>query len=390
MNKALLTIVIVAAALALAGCEQFSTSYQRIDAGEFRLLNFIYEPADVAPGDTLLLTAVFAGRDVGDLDDHIDWWLSFDVLVDLFGRTTVVDSMRFEAARVERTTAHFSDNTQTVAFRIPIPANIVRTTPSIPHRWVSMLPQYMQDSFPPELANMDKGQMAEMIEMAADMGIPLDPSILQLFTVPIRIMAKMSGPGGRPHTIISNHTVRYNRRFHSAGMPINNNPVVDSVVVYKVMGRDLITFDSKTETAADSFVLYRANGPAVEDAVIEVANGFSYFIEAHTAGSVDSTTTMFGARVAERHYAYWQFALDKDEIAGVKPADYMDFGSIMGTQWSLWPPRDKRIKKFTFWVTVTDEVLNERLRPEGSTLVEMSGRFEYATDSGKYTLRPVR
>jgi len=62
MKHVLSTAIITAAIFLTAGCEQFSTTYQRIDASEFRLLDFIYEPADIAPGDTLTLTAVFAGN----------------------------------------------------------------------------------------------------------------------------------------------------------------------------------------------------------------------------------------------------------------------------------------------------------------------------------------
>jgi hypothetical protein len=393
MKKILAAIIFAAAALILAGCEQFSTSYQRIDAAEFRLLDFIYEPADVAPGDTLTLTAVFAGKRIDDIDGYIDWWISFDVLTDLFGRTTVVDSMRFSAANAVRVPAHFSDNTQTVAFRIPIPANIVRTSPSIPERWTAMLPQYMQDSLPPALLAMTKNDMVDIIESAIESAAEMDPVTLQLFTVPIRVMAKIKdGPGGRPHTIISNHSVRYNRRFHSAGRwetPINRNPEIDSIVVYRVRGRNLTSFNSETEKPDSAIKLYDPHNPAA-DPVIEIIDGFSYFIEAHSSGSLDYTTTMFGNRAAEKHYSHWQFAHDPNEIAGIHHSNYMAFSSILGGQWSLIPPKDKRITKFTFWVTVTDEVINERLRPMGSTLTELSGRFEYRTPEGTNTLKPAR
>ena len=39
----------------LIGCAEFPTAYSRIEPEKVRLLDFIYEPAEAAPGDTVLL-----------------------------------------------------------------------------------------------------------------------------------------------------------------------------------------------------------------------------------------------------------------------------------------------------------------------------------------------
>jgi hypothetical protein len=377
--KKLLSIIIPAAALILAGCEPFTTSYQRIEDTELRLLDFIYEPADVSPGDTLTLTAVFAGN-TGLMDNHIKWWISFDVITDLLGRTTVADSVRLEPVASSKDTI-FSPKTRAISFRIPIPEDIVITSPSIPERWVEILPPNIQSAIPPNLAQMTKKELVDLIVHMinfASADTPIDPMILQLFTIPIRVMAQIDAPGRLPHRIISDHSVRYNNRLKKAGVTvdINRNPEIDSIVLYKVKGKDRTSFNPKTETA-DAAIRLDAPGNPNADVVIEVENGYSYFIEASSGGSLDSTTTMFGMKTQEVHRAEWQFAHDKDEMNGVSHKDYMDFWAVMGAQWSIQPPNDKRLKKFTMWVTVTDEVQNERLRPQGSALREISGRFEY-------------
>ncbi|MCL2183988.1 MAG: hypothetical protein FWB85_11030 [Chitinispirillia bacterium] len=367
MNK-ILRLITAAALAALAGCDDFSTSYERIDESEFRLLDFMYLPADASPGDTITLMAVFAGKKV-DLDSCIDWWISFNVITDIFGEETIVDSVPLlQAAR--RIDTSFSPNTQTAAFRIPIPEDIVRKSPSIPDVWTEMFPPSVLNYIPDTMRSLSKNEIIAQIEAA----VITNPVILQLFTVPIRVTAKMRGPGRLPHTIRSSHSIRYNRRLHSRGLaatPINRNPAVDSILVYKVKG-DAIVFNSETGTAESVTRIDNSDDP-----VILIEPGYSYFIEAASQSRLDYTTTMFGTRMAEKHYAYWQFALDPRETAGVHHSKFMDFGSVMGGQWSIMPPTDKNITKFTFWVTVTDEAINERMRPEGSALVEVPGRFAY-------------
>jgi len=375
MKKLLLSMIIITAAL-IMGCEQFPTSYQRVEDTEIRMLDFIYEPVDIAPGDTVTLTAIFAGKNV-DLNEYIDWYISFNVIRDIFGSETVLDSTTRLEPIAPPVTAPFSDNAQAVSFRIPIPNNVILESESIPTRWIEMLPPYLQNFVPPALAAATKTQMINMIESAAEanqhiVNQQIDPLILQLFTAPMRVTARVKSAPGRPlHRIVSSHSVRYNSRFESTGAPINSNPVIDSIVVYKVKGRDLLTFDYKTGKAEATFRL------DIEDAIFEVEDGFSYFIEAHTENSIDTTITADGNRIPEKHIAHWFFAHDKDEIAGVRHTDFMDFRSFMGNQWSLVPPKNRRLEKFTLWVTVHDEALNERMRPMGSTLKEISGRFVY-------------
>jgi hypothetical protein len=369
MKKGLLSMIAAAAAMLCAGCEQFSTSYQRIESTEFRLLDFMYSPADAAPGDTVTLVAVFAGKRV-DTDAHIDWWVSFNVITDMFGGQTVVDSTRLEplAQRVDTT---FSENTQTVAFRVPVPEDIVRASASIPEAWGEMLHPAIRNMLAPDLLALTKGEMIDLIES----GQMANPQILQLFTVPMRITARMHEPGRLPHAIHSRQSIRYNSRLAAMGIPdvpVNNNPAVDSIVTYKVRGKNLLTFNPETQSVAAAFRLDDADEP-----VIEVEDGFSYFMVVYSNGSIDSTITMDGNRAAERHLSYWQFTLDSEEIAGTHHSRFMDFGSVTGTHWTLTPPRSRRITRFTFWLTLKDEAANVRLRPEGSVLVEINGRFVY-------------
>jgi hypothetical protein len=76
--------------LGALGCtNMFSTSYERVDPDMTRLIDFIYEPADAAPGDTVTLTAIFAGRKIPL--ENITWRVSFNTVVDPYGTTKAFD-----------------------------------------------------------------------------------------------------------------------------------------------------------------------------------------------------------------------------------------------------------------------------------------------------------
>jgi hypothetical protein len=372
MRKILsITAITIVAGIAMTGCEQFSTSYQRVDDSEFRMLKYIWEPADAAPGDTVTLTAVFAGKRV-DLDGYLQWWVSYNVIRDLFGNTTVVDSALLNA---ESRLVEFSPNTQAVEFKIPVPRDIVRNSASIPERWADALPASLKEALPAELASMTKTQLIDMIDSAANNvnairkeNVAALIPVLQYFTVPMRVFTKINEPGRLPNTITSTQYIRYNNRFKAIGIPVNNAPAVDKVVVYKVKGNDVFGIEDKSGIALDSIILDNSG-----NSVIEVEKGYSYFLDAQSR-NIDTTVTMDGNRILEKYRIYRQFQLDAEETAGIHHSKFMSMDNFNGR---ITFPTDKRITKFVFWLTVYDEVQNERLRPNGETLVEVSGRLVY-------------
>jgi hypothetical protein len=370
MKKILLIIIPIIATIAMVGCEQFSTSYKRVDESEFRMLKYIWEPADAAPGDTVTLTAVFAGKRV-DLDSYLQWWVSFNVIRDFIGSTTVVDSMLLKA---ESRLVDFSPNTQAVQFKIPVPGDIVRNSASVPEMWIDALPVSLRGVLPLGIDTLTKTRIVDMIEALAgnidnigrEETVALIP-ILQYFTVPMRVFTKMREPGRLPHTINSTQYIRYNNRFEKIGVPVNTAPKVDKVVVYKAKG-NISGIDDKSGLTLDSIVLDNSG-----TSVITVEKGYSYFLDAQS-NNIDTTVTMYGNKVPEKHRVYRQFQLDSTETAGVHHSKFMDIDNLNG---KITFPTNTKIKKFVFWLTVYDEVQNERLRPNGETLVEVSGRLEY-------------
>jgi len=393
--KKIITIITAVLFLTFTECTDFSTSYQSVDEGEFRLLNIMFDSygntPEIAPGDSAAFTAVFAGKKK-DLED-IEWRISFNVTVDNYGMQTAAGSDPIEEHGRILNRA-FSGNTQTIAFRFKVPEDIVRKSASIPENWTDAFPSHMVSVLPEKLTSKTKNQIVDLIEKdmeymrnngyEMELDKKLLPALFQFFTVPIIITANIKNEG-RQHKIQCSHSVRYNRSFWWLGsdIPININPRVDYAVVHKVKGTNMITFDYPY---GGQYTSTRLRFNDTTDIIVE--DGYSYFLEAYSR-PFDRTITMDAALLAaispdgetyktgETHAAHWMFQLDKNEKKNVPFSKQMDINNLFGINKQLIVPKDKSIKNFTLWLTITDDVTNERLRPRGSTLEEYQVRFLY-------------
>lgn len=382
MKKQCVLTLIAVATLSMSSCNNFPTVYDRVDNNEFRLLDFMYEPAEAAPGDTVTLKAVFAGKSIESVDD-IDWKLSCQVMVNEYGRDTAYD---FRPLSKEIINYHFSDNTQSVAFKFKIPDNAISNSDAIPENWVELVPNHLRSELPDEFTSMSKTDLISMVEKLADGNIPSDPAIqailpamLQFLTVRVRIRANVPDE----HAIVSNYSVRYNSRFASQyQVPVNRNPVIDSAGVYKVKGNNLVVFDS---TLDHEFIrLYGPEDGREDTSTLLIEDGYTYFMAAFT-DNVDSTLSLEAATgnagwMEENHNTLWYFHLDPEETDGVSHTKYMSIVNDNALIVQLLPPLDRRITKFTVWLEVNDSVLNEMFRPKGSTLKEYYCKYEYVPD----------
>jgi hypothetical protein len=400
--KQIITVTAAALFLVFAACTDFSASYQNIDEGEFRMLNFMfanaeypwtwnmwmsYSLADIAPGDSVILTAVFAGKKK-DLHNDIDWRVSFNAAVDNYGMETAVSSEPIDKyGRIIDTS--FSKNTQAIAFKFKIPEDIVRKSASIPENWTDMLPSYVKSSLPEKFKSITKNQAVDLIEQHEEymrngdytnweLDERLLPALFQFFTVPVIITANVKNEG-RQHKIQCSHSVRYNSRFHvylynGSSIPINHNPYIDYVLMYKVKGDNIMSFDDKSGKQYSWVFL-----SVTDTNTIIVEDGYSYFLDWYSS-PFDETITMDAAllgstyNAGEKHWVYWQFKLDENEKRDVPFSRQMDIDNMFGR---VIIPKDKSIKNFTLWITIKDEVINEKLRPRGSALGEYQVKFVY-------------
>ncbi len=409
MNR-LLTITMIVSIVLLGGCAPFPTSYDRVDPDMVRTLDFSYEPADAAPGDSVTVTAVFAGKSIDPVRD-IAWSASWSVLTNAYGTDTALDIRPLDIVAEPH---RFSAATNSVRFRFKIPENAVRESKQIPEDWLGTLPLSLRQNLPPILGTATKGQVLDIIGimsaqvpgwsalltndvngrihdslMQADslyafytMGVePFLPLLLQMMTSKVQIFADLKIPDG--HRIRSTFAVRYHNRF--AAMPrsrvfVNTNPGVDSVMVYVIDKPRLQYFDPRS--SEHPFTAMRLdNLPENSLPLIVIDTGKSYFMGGITSRidpvlTIDSALTG-GGPLTEQQTGLWYFQLHGGELTKASAFNYMNIVNMGSLFPVIYPATDQRVEQATVWLEVSDFLFNELHRPRGSTLVEVRMRFEY-------------
>ena len=377
-------------AVLLFGCIQFPTQYERIESDRVRLLDFIYDPPEAAPGDTVTVRAVFAGRALSPED--LSWKVSWKVVKNIYGTDTSFDEQELPAT-IEQGT--FSEKTGCVNVRFVIPDNCIAESPMVPQEWTSLLPGELKGEIPGEIASLSKTEvlsmvdsLARFVEQADEAGLAAAEALMpeqvarlsmmvQLLTVPVRLFADIR----KDHRIQSDYTVSYSSKFASwpaTGVYANTNPRIDSVGVYKVEGANLMRFNP--EGANTEFIPLSITGR--DTARIPVDKGYSYFLRVFT-GRRDTVYTLGDmmqgnspSRI-EEHSAEWLFQMEDDETEDLVPDDLMNATVLGDFDGLLLPPRKRRVINFTLWVQVTDSKLGVLNRSQGSALAEMHGVFDY-------------
>lgn len=393
----------------------FPTNYERVDAERVRVLDYIYEPAEAAPGEIVNVYTLLAGAGAVLLHPaEINWTVSYNVLSNSNGVDTAlgIEPLKLQSFSEK----YFSENTRCFVYAFRIPDSAVFNSVSIPEVWTSLVPKECQSEIPEFIDSLSKAEVINFVHTLAakakiwgtllamnpaseDSLLQADtayllyknkysryiPALLQLLTIKIKLFSNILGA----QKVRSAYSVRYNNCFKDipgSRVYVNKNPVIDSVGIYRVKKEDLLFFDPRENNYEFEFIrLFRWTGlpDTVSLRVVEIDRKCSYFV-AGFAGKADSSMTVQaawqnGPATTEGLRTQWYFQLDPKEIAGISPYDYMNINNRGSFIDKLYPPADEKIKTFTLWLEVSDSLCNEINRPQGSIVAEVQGRFEYST-----------
>jgi len=368
-----------------AGCVDFPTSYSVIETDKPRLLDFIYEPAEAAPGDTVHVTALFAGKAVSAAD--LEWSMSRKIIMNEYGSRTALDTVPLDVIYDDRT---FTDSTNCFSFSFIIPPETLKESPAIPDRWTDLLPDYYRSAIPSAVPSSKSAILAFLDEASVLQGTqqpendaamaPFIPMVLQLFSAPIYIFCDVKNS----HLIRSTYIVRYNRRFATMpelDIPVNNNPSIDSMFLYTVDKGDLALFDPHTDTHSFTRTVLRTD--TVNTLTID--RDKSYFIGIYNS-CIDSTMSIDaamgeGSWLTETVYSHWYVHYRDNEKKRVGQSKLMTvedgvmYDHLVVSK--FYPSLDDAITEAVLWVELDDGFLNEMNRPTGSTLGELRLSFSY-------------
>jgi len=390
----------------------FPTNYDRVDAERVRILDYIYEPAEAAPVGAVKVFAVFAGAGDSLNAEDINWTASFNVLSNDYGVDTALDVGSL--AITSQSVFWFSDNTCCLIVNFRIPDSVVFNSASIPEQWTSIILAEYQSQIPDFIKTFSKrdlisfthslaksakkwGKTLKQYPSLEDSLLQTDtlyslyknsfmqyiPAMLQFLTVKIWLFSEIRGV----LKVRSTYSVRYNRCFKDipgSRVYANINPVIDSIGIYKVYEPDPLSFDPAEGKYNYDFIrLFGGKHDPFHDSIqpVKIDKKCSYFV-AGSAGGKDTSLTIqsalqSGAPTVEGFTTQWYFQLNQKEIADVSPYDYMNIMGMGGFIEALYPPEDDRVQTFTLWLEVSDFLLNEINRPQGSFLREVRGRFKW-------------
>ncbi len=395
-----ISIILINILVLLTVCTDFPTSFDRIDSDEVRLLDFIYDPPEASPGDTVKVKAVFSGKKFESSD--IKWSYSNNKVSNKYGSDTVFYIQPLTTAQED----YFSDNTTCYSFQFVVPTDLFKTHGQVSENWTELLNDSLTRSLPSSLTSLSKSQLIEMVDLltispqmfsavSAQLNLPVDtlsfllPYFSQLFTVQLGFFADVS----HGINVESHYSVRYHSRFSKIPqipVHVNHNPRIDSIGIYKVQGNKN-TYDPRENKHTFMRI---DNGDNLSN-VLKVEDNYSYFLVAfHDVP--DTFQTLYdlldGTSHLEKLSTIWFFQHNDNETRNISsnnfmslngresknfdinsPITYYDLQSIC----RMFEPSDKSIKSVNVWCQVQDNTDNEIFHPVGSSLKEGSFTFQY-------------
>jgi hypothetical protein len=382
-------IIILSVIIALAGCganlpDQFE-NVEKLRSLAITFDNHSY--AEASPGDTVRMRAYFSGENV----KSAQWWISTQLISGVFGRDTFVDSTPLQQFIVPGSYAEFFDgNTDSIALDFKIPSDVIRKQFDLSKPVSTLLPASIDDSVKQKLSTFTIGQVFDIIDLASTPGLfPMVRTdtlfggmltkqnlslMLQAFSIQIRVSGIINGY----YRLKTLYTVKYNSRMKKAGLDVevNRNPVIENVKLYKVLGNKS-SFDPQSSVVKK---VYDLRG--VSD-TIYIEKGYSYFLKASVNDSLIDTSFNFltGHDTTELLYYKW-FYRNNDALSDVAMDDLMKIvlPTLDSNTVEMYPSLDKRMKHFSIWLAVYDDLYGVRLRPRGFAFKAIDGVFKYSTD----------
>ncbi|MBN1757720.1 MAG: hypothetical protein JW863_05355 [Chitinispirillaceae bacterium] len=385
----------VAAAL-LTGCE-FSSSFEQIEENRVRTIDFIYRnPADTticeaSPGDSMEITALFAGEKVNDISLSV----SFNVQTSVYGEVTASDSMPLDYSVVKSTLRLTGTDADTFTIRFKIPDDMLATSSYLPEKnWAATLPGELAAALPQVLTDMKKSEIVGLLDMLSEMPDPPDSlasfslaellpfveTILQIFSAPVELKVTVN----ERYEIVSYCTVRYHRKLRRLDESIlcNRNPIITRMGIYRVYRNNLSVFDPSLHSQRhDTILLFdRENEIDNREYTLHIDTDESYFLFAES-DEPQKVRSLSGAQVPETHYFEWFYQQDFTGNDSVPSAERMALlNSADGPIIPLLPASTRQIDHCGIWIQVRDDALGPRMYPTGSSVFGTEIHFAYSDE----------
>lgn len=360
-------------------CMEFDR-FERIEDDKLRVIAVRYEPtADFAPGDTLTGKVYFAGNKVSTVGDFsISYIHNFDK------NHSFPDERKIELID---TTLWLPDSME-FKYRIPedvfVKENTLGTSDTARIRSVVALIKMNDVSGGALLGSMPKDSLQSIFTQLS--ALYLRPNLF----------FHAHSVNGYDLKINSEFIIRYNSKFPKY-MPINHNPQIKWVAVYKVpedLSTDFSPHNPNLSGKFDVTYLYNEYTPEKVIDTIEIDAGYKYFLSANygvdthvnssgdtvhdtTCDFVQDSTQDSVSMLPEQYYYKWFFQ-NADNVDEVKDSLLtLNNISTEPALIELSPPVFTSMKHFKVWLVVYDGFGNQYNRPRGYATRSVNGVFKY-------------
>lgn len=365
--------------IVFTSCTEYDR-FERIEDDKLRVIAVRYEPtADFAPGDTLTGKVYFAGNKVSSVSDF-----SLAYIHNFDKNHSFPDERKIELID---TVLWLPDSMQ-FKYRIPedvfVKENTLGTSDTTTMRSIVDLIKMNDLSGGTLLESMSKDSLPSLI--AALSSLYLRPNLF----------FHAHSVNGFDLKVNSEFIIRYNSKFPQY-LPINHNPKIKWVAVYKVpedISKDFSPLNPGLAGKFDEFFLYNEYSPEKVIDTIEIDDGYKYFLFADygmntyvnsSGDSIHDTTCDFVEyptkdtvyTLSEQYYYKWFFQ-NKDNVDEVKDSllTVGQSGSTMDLV-ELTPPIFTSMQHFNIWLVVYDGFGDQYNRPRGYAMRSLDGVFKY-------------
>ncbi|MGM0444660.1 MAG: hypothetical protein ACQEQV_10795 [Fibrobacterota bacterium] len=227
----------------LVGCsDDFIYNYDEIRSDMLRVIDFTFEEPDLAPGDTAVLYAAFAGRKIAAED--ITWRVSWNMIFNKYGNSIVKDTTDLSLLSISEVPDSLN-NGQVFRAEFIIPDSVVYWSEQIPDDISLLTEQFGIPISPKEMGlPTDKYELIDFVQAMAEdpqqlTDLPVEntglmmEALCQLLSVRFRLIAEVPGDDVLDsYPRILDHHVRYTSRFAGVnGVYPNESPQIEDVFI---------------------------------------------------------------------------------------------------------------------------------------------------------------
>lgn len=353
-------------------CITMTSTFDRVDTNKLRVIGVVFSPKpDVAPGDTITVTAYFGGNKVVSVSD-------FKLAYNYFWSMSGITFKDPHTITLLTQPKGLPDSAQ-ISF-------VINPDVFIGRQGLDSVPQHTVDSIS-RLFSLSKDSLQSVLSISTTQQRDTLGKYIERMTLPTSLLFTAHSENGTDLPIVAGFTIKYHAPLPGV-VPPNNNPDITWLAVCKVPSNYAMGFSPYDPTFQGKFTmtyLYNKNNPALCDSNVDIDTGYAYFLAAdnevvRNGASIDSlrdTMTDSKGNFYRETYNYEWFYQNVDMVTDFEDS-LMNIDNSTSSYIEMKPAYNTAMKHFRVWVAVYDQIANIWWRPRGMCVRGVKGVFRFS------------